>query len=357
MAELGLPVLNMVFKGLAASAIVRSARGIVLIILKDDTETGKRLSVYGSITDIDFENWTETNYEYLKLVFEGAPSQVIALRESTTSANISAALKELKYLRWNYGCYPEISDDDKTILAAWIKEMRDEYHKTFKAVLSSSASDHEGIINLTTENIESSITGKTYTAKEYCARIAGVLAGLSLVRSSTYYVLSDILSADCPSDPDDRIDNGELVIVYDGEKYKIGRGVNSLTTFTTEKTEDVRKIKITEGMDLYRDDILTTFTDSYVGKYNNGYDNKQLFVAAVRAYHTGLLGTVLDASYENTAEIDLDGQKQYLMEKGTDVSQMSETEILTANTGSRLFVKSNIKFLDAMEDLDMAANM
>lgn len=63
-------------------------------------------------------------------------------------------------------------------------------------------------------------------------------------------------------DPDDRINAGELVIVFDGRKYKIGRGVNSLVSFTTEKTEDVRFIKIVEGMDLYMDDIRETYEET-----------------------------------------------------------------------------------------------
>lgn len=355
--SIGLPNITIIFKGLANSAIERSERGIVACILKDDTEGGERLSVYESIIDIDFEHWTEANYGYLKLIFEGGPVRVLAIREKSAAADVSAALKELMYLRWNYLCYPDISDEDKTTLAAWIKEMRDESHKTFKAVLASSASDHEGIINLTTESIQSSITGKTHTAKEYCSRIAGLLAGLPLSRSSTFYELSDVLLAACPSDPDDRIGNGELVIVYDGEKYKIGRGVNSLTTFTGDKTEDMCKIKIIEGMDLYQDDIRNTFTDSYVGKHVNDYDHKQMLVAAIQAYHTELAGDVLDASYENKVAVDADAQKQYLVEKGQDVSQMSDTEILTANTGSQVFIVSNVKFVDAMEDLQMTVNM
>lgn len=354
---LGLPVLNMVFQGLAASAIERSERGIVACILKDDTESGNRISVYDSVLDVDFENWSETNYGFMKLIFEGAPRRVIAVREKTASANLASALKEMKWLRWNYFCYPEISDEDKTTLAAWIKESRDEDHKTYKAVLADSASDHEGIINFTTGGIQSSITGKTHTAAEYCARIAGLLAGLSLTRSSTYYVLSDILSAQCPDDPNDRINDGELILTYDGENYKIGRGVNSLVTFTDEKKKEKRKIKIVEGIDLYRDDIQDTFTGSYVGKYNNDYDHKQMFVAAVRAYQAGLAGTVLDGSYESTAEIDADAQKQYLAEQGVDVSNMSDMEILTANTETKVFVKTKVKFVDAMEDLDVNVNM
>ena len=148
---LGLPNITIIFKGLAASAIERSERGIVACIIKDDTEGGQRLSVYESILDIDFEHMTEANYGYLKLLFEGGPVRVIVLRESAESPNLAAALKELMYLRWNYLCYPDISDEDKTTLAAWIKEMRDKNHKTFKAVLAASASDHEGIINLTTD--------------------------------------------------------------------------------------------------------------------------------------------------------------------------------------------------------------
>ncbi|MFQ9653597.1 MAG: hypothetical protein ACLRZZ_28460 [Enterocloster sp.] len=38
---------------------------------------------------------------------------------------------------------------------------------------------------------------------------------------------------------------------------------------------------------------------------------------------------MLDASYDNTASVDAQAQKQYLQERGQDVSQMTETEILT----------------------------
>lgn len=93
-----------------------------------------------------------------------------------------------------------------------------------------------------------------------------------------------------PDDPNDRINNGELIIVFDGKKYKIGRGVNSFVSFTATKGEDIRKIKIVEGMDLYMDDIRDTFEEYYVGKVINDYDNKQAFVAAIGAYHKELLG-------------------------------------------------------------------
>jgi hypothetical protein len=354
--SMGLPSFNFVFQSKGVSAIERSARGIVAVILRDDTE-GQEQNVYNKIDEIDFTQWTEENYNYLKLIYEGAPSRVIAMRIGTSVETYNDILRKLKDLKWNYLCIPGIQAKDTTTIGAWIKQYRNDEKKTFKAVLPHYAGDHEGIINFTTEHITSAITGKKHSAAEYCARIAGILAGLPLSRSSTYFVLNDISEAETPDDPNDRINNGELIIVYDGEKFKIGRGVNSLTTFTATKTEDVRKIKIVEGMDLYMDDIRDTFEEYYVGKVINDYDNKQMFVAAIGAYHKELMGDVLDRNYDNRVSVDVEAQRTYLESKGMDTTDLDDTAVAQANTGSKVFISANVKFVDAMEDLDMVVNM
>ena len=66
--SLGLPSFSMIFSGKAVSAIERSARGIVAMILTDGTEGGKDLNIYKKVDEVDFQNWTEQNYNYLKLV-------------------------------------------------------------------------------------------------------------------------------------------------------------------------------------------------------------------------------------------------------------------------------------------------
>lgn len=354
--SIGLPSFSMIFSGKATSAVERSARGIVAVVLTDDTEGGKELNIYKKVDEVDFQYWTQANYGYLKLIFAGAPSMVIAVRRGS-EGTLEATLKKLKDLKWNYLTIPGLPASDTATVSAWIKQYRDDERKTFKAVLANCKGDHEGIINFTTGNITSTITGATHSAAEYCARIAGVLAGLSLARSSTYYALDDISEAETPDNADERINDGELVIVFDGKRFKIGRGVNSLVTFTAEKTEDVRFIKIVEGMDLYMDDIRETYEENYVGKIINDYDGKQMFVAAVGAYHKGLIGNVLDSSYENTVGVDIEAQRTYLESKGTDTSEMDEIAIAKANTGTKVFIKSNIKFVNAMEDLKMSVNM
>lgn len=353
---MGLPSINIIFKTKGVTAIKRSARGIVALVIKDDTEGGKSFEVFKSVADIDFTKFTKRNYEYLKLIYEGSPSKVIVIRLATAATDYNAALRQLKDLRWNYLTIPSIDAENLTVVSAWIKEQR-KVQKTFKAILPKCVADHEGIINSTTDNIKSILSETAFTTAEYCARFAGVLAGLPLTRSSTYYVLSDIISADIPEDPNERIDKGELIIVYDSENYKIGRGVNSLTTFTTEHGEEFSKIKIIEGVDLYNDDVRSTFEDNYIGKYRNDYDNKQAFVAAVNAYNKALEGDVLDKTYDNKTFIDVDAQRQYLESKGINTSEMDDVAIAMANTGARVFVAGNIKFVDAMEDLDMVNHM
>ena len=139
--SLGLPNFNFIFQSKGVSAIERSARGIVAVILKDDTE-GEEQNVYNKVDDVDFTQWTEDNYNYLKLIYEGAPSKVIAMRVATNVESYNAVLKKLKDLKWNYLCIPGIKAADTTMIGAWIKQYRNDEKKTFKVVLPHYAGDH-----------------------------------------------------------------------------------------------------------------------------------------------------------------------------------------------------------------------
>ena len=141
--SLGLPNFNFIFQSKGVSAIERSARGIVAVILKDDTE-GEEQNVYNKVDDVDFTQWTEDNYNYLKLIYEGAPSKVIAMRVATNVESYNAVLKKLKDLKWNYLCIPGIKAADTTMIGAWIKQYRNDEKKTFKVILPHYAGDHEG---------------------------------------------------------------------------------------------------------------------------------------------------------------------------------------------------------------------
>ena len=351
---MGLPQINIEFDAKAQSALVRSERGVVAVVLKDDTEGAEPFKIYNNLADVDFSKMNESNYNYMKLIFEGSPYTVLAVTISSTEEKIEDALKTLKNYKWNYLTVPSCDAEQATVISSFIKEQRNN-KKKFKAVLASVSADDQGIINFTTNNIISTIVeGKTLTTAEYCCRIAGIVAGLSLERSLTYYELTDIVSCDIIDDPNKAIDDGELIIIFDGEKYKIARGVNSCTSTTRD---DLKKIKIIEGMDLFHDDVKSVFEDSYVGKVTNSYDHKQLLVAAILSYIETLKGTVLDPDGENTCTISVAKNKAYLELMGINTDEMDETAILSANTGSNVFLEGKLHFLDAMEDLDFVVEI
>ena len=94
-----------------------------------------------------------------------------------------------------------------------------------------------------------------------------------------------------------------------------------------------------------------------MGKVINDYDGKQMLVAAIGAYHRELLGNVLDSSYDNVVSVGVEAQRTYLEGRGIDTSEMDDIAVASANTGTRVFLTSNIKFVNAMEDLTMGVNM
>ncbi len=358
---MGLPEISIKFIHKAKTFIKRSSRGMVLLVLHDDTKDQK-LVPYEKWDEVEEGDWSGRNYDYLRMAFLGGPRLVVAVRAEMQEGmvDIKKTVALFETLNYDWMAYPESTPEAAGAVADYIKKARADKKKV-KAVLPDTAADHEGIVNFAMTGIavvwEGSKEIKEYTAAEYTARIAGILAGLSLSVSSTYYVLDEIVDLDLPQSPDGEIDSGKLVIIYDGEKYKIGRGVTSLVTVTEEQPEDFKKIKIVEGADLILTDIRTTYEDEFVGKVPNTYDNKQVFVGAVNEYFGNLEGTVLNGSHENYIEVDAAANEAYLKERDEDTGAMTIQEIREANTGSFLFVCGKVAMLDAMEDLQLNINM
>lgn len=346
---MGLPTINITFQTLATSAMIRSEKGVVAMILIDTTESNKGSYVFKGFDTIKESEFTADNYDYLRLVFEGNPNRVIVECVDNVE-KYSEALDKLSRKKFNYLTVPAIESGDVTKIKSFITTQRG-LGKKYKAVLPNCAADNEAIVNFTTDNI--TVGEKVYRTNHYCARIAGILAGLPFSRSATYYVLNEIESITEHTDPNADIDAGKLIIINDGVKFKIGRGVTSLTTVNKEKPAEYKKIKIVEAMDLIYDDIKTTFEDEYIGKVNNSYDNKAIFLNAVNSYFRQLQkDEILDPNSEAIADIDESAQKLYLEKKGIDIESLSDQQIREANTGSTVFLKANVKPLDAMEDLE-----
>ena len=351
---MGLPNIIIEFISKASTAIKRGERGIVAVMVIEEVEK-PTVTKIEDVTQIP-EGLTEANRAYVERTFLGGQKPVRYV-QLVQAKSVAEGLPVLETFKFNYfAAPPTVEADEVTSIVTYIKAMRDNKNLKVKAVLPNAKGDHEGIINFTTTDIK--VGENTYTAAEYCSRMAGLLAGTPLSVSCTYYVLNEV--DDVPkfsrSELDAKIDAGELVIFHDGEKVKVGRERNSLTTVGQTKGDIYKSIKAVDIMDMIYDDIHTTIDDSYIGKYANNYDNKCLIIVAVQTYLERLRDEQL-LDTEITVGIDLEEQKKYLKERGWTTDEMTEQEIKEANTETWIFIQGAYKILCAIEDARVRFNI
>lgn len=390
--KFGLPQVIIDFRTKSTTAIARSARGIGVMILNNESTNVSKFYKISDSTDIPDEGLMAKNVDLIKKALLGIPLRILVYTLPMADVvpgggesllNQADLLKKLHNIKWNYICHPTGTAQDQEDLAVWVKKERNVKRKTFKAIVANFDADDKGVINFTTDNIRcvnpaytdalqavggdrkkvsSSIAEYlTYTSTEYTARIMGILAGLALDRSATYYELNEVYDCEVYEDIDDCISKGQLCLIdeMDGNGVKIARACNSLHTFTTDVGQDFRYIKIIEAVDMITDDIRDTFKNSYVGKVINDYNHKMLFIAAILVYFRNLKGNVLDDSPTaiNTVDIDEAAQKDYAILHGDDVTKMTVQQIREYNTGTQVLLAGRITPVNAMEDLRITFTM
>ena len=352
---MGLPEISIEFKTLSSTAIKRSERGIVAMILKDDTDEELRY-VYTSLDKVDDSKFNEDSKFYIEQAFKEDLSKLIIERIADENT-IDKALQRLSTENFNYLCFPSGENGDNLKIASFIKEQR-KNNKIFKAVLPNTQGDNEGIINYVSTCTDEN--GKTYPPEKFVSRIASILASIPFSMSSTYYELKDIVDTNIFDNPNGEIDNGKLILIKDDGVVKIGRGVNSLTTVNKDKQESFKKIRIIEITDMIKDDIYRTMKKEYIGKISNTYDNKMNCIGTINSYLKELQNQEILGDGENRVDIDLESHKQVLRDRGYSedkISNMNETELRKVNTGSYFYVKGSITPIDSIEDIRILFNI
>lgn len=343
---MGLPIIDISFKQLAKSAVIRSQRGIVALILKDTTKASLTVFDEGDIPS----SLTKENQNLIKDVLKGSPNK-IELYVLGTEGQISEALTYFEGVEFNLMCMPSAQTSDVTAIKAFIKKMNDVVKYKCDAIIANDKADSEAMINYTAKNIV--VNGESVTTANHTARIAGLIEGTPLNQSITFATLSDVDAIEnlTKEQADTRIDNGELILVREMGKVRVARGVNSLTTLTDIKGKAFQKIKLRKTLNLIHNDLRRVIVEKYIGKVPNNYDNKCILITEIKNYLDELSSEQLIEKV-NTVGIDLTAQKKWLKDNtNLDVNTMSEQEIKEANTQSNVFIAISLKVVDAMEDI------
>lgn len=353
---MGLPDINITFQQAASTAIQRGSRGIVALILKDSVHNG--LSTYTGVGEIPID-FSAYNKKQIQDAFIGnvkTPIKVIIYVLPTASTDYTEAQTALEAVKWNYLAVPGITAIDAATMATYAKGLKDNKSKRIKAILPHVVGDHESIINFDTDDII--VGSNTYSATDYCSRIAGLIAGTPLNQSATFSVLSEVDDVPHLTDTEfnTAIDAGKFVLMNDGEKVKVARAVNSLVTTNATKTADWKKIKIVDIQDQTKDDIEKTIADNYTGKFPNDYDDQVILIGAILGYARTLEGEGLYNKGDSYFGVNIAAKKVYLQSISVDTTDMTDVKIKEYPTSSKVFLTGGIKILDAMEDFELVIN-
>ena len=120
------------------------------------------------------------------------PKKLVVAFSGVDHAEIDDALNALADENVSYAAVSAQTDTVASKVVSWVKEQR-EIGKNIKAVLPENTADNEAVINFSTESV--SIVDKSYTAEQFCARMAGLFAGTPITESATYAVLPE--ATDC----------------------------------------------------------------------------------------------------------------------------------------------------------------
>lgn len=360
MSNIGLPSLDLFFKGLGASAVSRGSKGVAILIIKDDTDETFTFKEYASVADltsIEAAKYTAGNLQYIKDALVETPKKLIVARMGTedTFADLLTLIKG----KAPRNCWIGIAEGlvaDHDSLVSFVKAENTNNKKRWKVLAyKATTTDSIHIVNLYNDKVVFADTRGEQTGEKGISYLLGLYAGLSLDISAIAKTLSYFTSVTEPADLEVAVNAGKLVLFNEDGVVKVARSINTLQTTGGNITDDMKFVLIVEEMDLIYTDVVDAWNGSYKGKYKNGMDNQLLLVGAINTYFKELENSqILDPNYSNVVSIDIEAQRLANIPKYGEetVNSWDDKQAMTMTVGTKVFLTASTKLLNAMEDFN-----
>lgn len=252
---------------------------------------------------------------------------------SVTNLMVTEFLDKIEGIKWHTLAFPSTTQELQTACVSKIKTLRSKTGKWVQAVIPNCKADHEGIINVTNAVIleDGTEKGKHLTPELCCAWVAGVTASASKTTSNTnveYQGATGIVEPKSNEKAIEAIKNGEFFFSMSDEgKVVVEYDINSLHTFTKEKTEDYRKNRVLRVYDSFAEDLGLTFPPN---RYNNDEDGWLVMEGLGRA--------LLKRYDEDDAIKNVDYEKDFFVDRNR-------------SAGDETYFNVGIQAVDAAEKL------
>ncbi|MFT4413189.1 phage tail sheath subtilisin-like domain-containing protein [Fredinandcohnia humi] len=333
------PGLYINFVSAAVAQIQGGARGVVAIALKNygANVSAKEFHLIESEKQA-VDLFGADNIKSIKLALQGGAKEVLVYTlpviDGTTVTEDTAyteAFDELDTRPFNVFVFDgEVADAAQDKALTWAIRNKSE-GKHFMVVFGGNATAdldpavgnarsirlaEEYAVNLINGVI---LNGEPLSSAQFSPYIAGLIAGTPINKSITYAQIrvDDVTKRMTNAQIKEALTKGSLVLVHDGEKVKIERGICT----------DKKKIRTIRARQAISTDITKTAADSYIGKIDNNVDGQKALISAIKAYLERL---AVANVVTNEIVVDLDpnfesiGDKVYLFIKVTEVDSMEE---------------------------------
>lgn len=278
-----------------ALSITPGERGIVALLQEMSVGTaGEMYTITATDTSEYPDNVTDADTLLVNEALKGAQTVIVYnLGTSHTAAVLTTALAALKTIEFNTLCYPYDAatySANQLTIATWIKAMRSDEGIKAQAVLADYTADNEAIINVT-QGIKLS-DGTTLTSAQVTSWVAGMTAGANINKSNTgqsYTGAIDVVPRMTKSEMEATVTAGKFIFKVDSaQNVTAVYDINSLTTYSTEKSKLFRKNRVIRTIDGINNDIVEIFESNYLGKTNNNEDGRALLRATLISYFNEL---------------------------------------------------------------------
>lgn len=365
---LGLPGVTVQFENRVAAFGTIAGAGKLALVLKDPAaETDPLVLDFTNRADaLAAKTWSPATQKALSLAFDGAP-RAVALVVLPEASAFTAGYALLEQLRFDVCTVVGLTAEDAAAFVTWAKAAYDD--KGIKALFVTAGAvspAHPALVwvdasEVTTLDAAGNPVAMADAPYGLLPLIGGILAGLQLWESATYYPLPMINSCArmSKSEADAAIAAGKLILYDDGEKVKIARGVTSYADVTSAYSAEWRKIKVVRIINQIETDITRAIEDSYIGKVPNTVVQKHLVISAILGYLQGLEGLEVLQAGTSTVALDIERTRTYLktiMDTAT-VDAMSDEDVAEESTGDKLFLLATIRPADAIEDIYITVSL
>jgi len=130
------------------------------------------------------------------------------------------------------------------------------------------------------------LDGTNLSSAQVACWVAGKACGQQMTESLTYAdsPFDDVIPRLTHTQIVSALQSGTIVLVHDGEKVKVEKGIDTLTSLRTGQNNQWKKAKAIRIMDAIDTDLQKAGRDNYIGKVINDEDGQAAVIVAIKKY-------------------------------------------------------------------------